>query len=85
MSGEGLLKDAFDYVTPPEAQPGLRAAVTAEQAIGDLPPIDARSAAPVRRAAAWRTPLRPACALRPAAESVGVRMADADLARIRGA
>ena len=43
MSGEGLLKDAFDYVTPPEAKPSLRAAVTAEQAMGDLPPIDARS------------------------------------------
>lgn len=32
----------FRYVAPPPALPGLTAAVTAEQAIGDLPPIDAR-------------------------------------------
>jgi DNA (cytosine-5)-methyltransferase 1 len=43
MSGDGLLGDAFDYVAPPEAKPGLCPAVTAEQAIGDLPSIDART------------------------------------------
>lgn len=43
MSGGGLLQEAFDYVTPPEATPGLCPAVTAEQAMGDLPSIDARS------------------------------------------
>ena len=37
MSGE-----AFDYVAPPEAHTALSPAVTAEQALGDLPPIDAR-------------------------------------------
>jgi DNA (cytosine-5)-methyltransferase 1 len=34
---------ASDYVEPPEALSGLQPAVTAEQAIGDLPPIDARA------------------------------------------
>ena len=43
MNGDGLLQEAFDYVTPPEASPSLCPAVTAEQAMGDLPPIDARS------------------------------------------
>jgi DNA (cytosine-5)-methyltransferase 1 len=43
MNGEGLVADAFDYVAPPGARPGLPLAVTAEQAIGDLPPIDARA------------------------------------------
>ena len=42
MSGEGLLAEAFDYVPPPDAHPGLPPAITAEQALGDLPPIDAR-------------------------------------------
>ena|SRR5258708_2108490 len=37
---EGLFAEAFDYVAPPEARPGLPPAVTAEQAIGDLPPIE---------------------------------------------
>jgi DNA (cytosine-5)-methyltransferase 1 len=43
MNGEGLGDESFDYVTPPETRPGAPAAVTAEQAIGDLPPIDARA------------------------------------------
>ena len=34
--------EAFDYVVPPEAHTALSPAVTAEQALGDLPPIDAR-------------------------------------------
>jgi DNA (cytosine-5)-methyltransferase 1 len=38
----GLLKDAFDYIAPPEAKPSLTPAVTARQALGDLPPINAR-------------------------------------------
>jgi DNA (cytosine-5)-methyltransferase 1 len=38
----GLTSEAFHYVTPPEAMPNLLPAVTAEQAIGDLPVIDAR-------------------------------------------
>jgi DNA (cytosine-5)-methyltransferase 1 len=42
LSGAGLKAEAFDYVAPPEARPGLPPAVTAEQAIGDLPPIHAR-------------------------------------------
>lgn len=44
MNGGGLFAGAFDYVTPPNARPGLPPAITAEQAIGDLPPIDARAA-----------------------------------------
>ena len=43
LSGAGLQSEAFDYVDPPEAAPDLPAAVTAEQAIGDLPRIDARA------------------------------------------
>jgi DNA (cytosine-5)-methyltransferase 1 len=43
LKGAGLEAEAFDYVVPPEARRGLPPAVTAEQAIGDLPPIDARA------------------------------------------
>jgi DNA (cytosine-5)-methyltransferase 1 len=42
MNDAGLKAAAFDYVDPPEARRGLPPAVTAEEAIGDLPPIDAR-------------------------------------------
>lgn len=38
----GHADDAFDYVEPPGARPELTPAITAEQAIGDLPPINAR-------------------------------------------
>lgn len=38
----GLLGEAHDYKEPPVASPKLPPAVTAEQAIGDLPPIYAR-------------------------------------------
>ena len=37
-----LLGDAHAYIPPPEASPKLPPAVTAEEAIGDLPPIYAR-------------------------------------------
>jgi DNA (cytosine-5)-methyltransferase 1 len=40
--GDGLFAGAFDYVPPPNASPDLPEAVKAEQAVGDLPPIDAR-------------------------------------------
>jgi DNA (cytosine-5)-methyltransferase 1 len=43
LSDAGVEAEAFDYIAPPEALPGLPPAVTAEQAIGDLPPIDARA------------------------------------------
>ena len=39
----GLLGEASDYLEPPEARRGLTPAVTAGQAIGDLPAIDARA------------------------------------------
>jgi DNA (cytosine-5)-methyltransferase 1 len=39
----GLFDEAFDYVPPPEATSNLLPAVTAGQAIGDLPSIDARA------------------------------------------
>lgn len=42
LSKEGLFEDAHDYVAPPEATDALRPAVTAAEAIGDLPKIDAR-------------------------------------------
>jgi DNA (cytosine-5)-methyltransferase 1 len=38
----GLFVDAHDYIDPPLANPGLIPAVTAREAIGDLPPILAR-------------------------------------------
>lgn len=38
----GLFSAAHDYIDPPVAKPGLPPAVTAEQALGDLPPIYAR-------------------------------------------
>jgi DNA (cytosine-5)-methyltransferase 1 len=34
--------DAHSYIEPPEAARGLPSAVTAQEAIGDLPPLDAR-------------------------------------------
>lgn len=43
LSEAGIRAGAFDYTEPPEALPALPRAVTAEQAIGDLPPIDARA------------------------------------------
>lgn len=43
LSDEGLFSEAYDYVPPPEAKPSLPPAVSAEQAIGDLPPINARA------------------------------------------
>lgn len=43
LGAGGLFDEAFDYVPPPEAKPDLLPAVTAEQAIGDLPSIDARA------------------------------------------
>jgi DNA (cytosine-5)-methyltransferase 1 len=49
----GLFK-AHDYLEPPAANPKLRPAVTAEDALGDLPPIYARellSAGRIRRGA----------------------------------
>ena len=52
-----LLGDAHAYIPPPAASNELPSAVTAEEAIGDLPPIYAREeleAGP----ATWRTPVR---------------------------
>ena len=43
LSNGGLFAEAHNYVDPPEATNALRPAVTAEQAIGDLPDIDART------------------------------------------
>lgn len=42
LNEAGLKSEAFDYVEPPESQPHLPPAVTAEEAIGDLPSIYAR-------------------------------------------
>lgn len=39
---DGIVGAAHHYVEPPRASPGLRTPVTAEEAIGDLPPIYAR-------------------------------------------
>jgi len=39
----GLLFEAHDYIAPPVARRTLTPAVTAEQALSDLPPIDARA------------------------------------------
>ena len=43
LNNGGHLNDASDYVEPPEASRKLPAAVTARQALGDLPAIDARA------------------------------------------
>lgn len=43
LNDVGLKTNAFGYVEPPEAHQGLLPAITAEQAIGDLPPIYARA------------------------------------------
>jgi DNA (cytosine-5)-methyltransferase 1 len=43
LSGEELFAGAFNYVAPPESRLGLPSAITAEQAIGDLPALDART------------------------------------------
>lgn len=37
-----LVDEAHSYISPPEATPDLPAAVTAEEALADLPPINAR-------------------------------------------
>lgn len=42
LSKGGVFEDAHDYVAPPEATDALPPAVTAAEAIGDLPKIDAR-------------------------------------------
>jgi DNA (cytosine-5)-methyltransferase 1 len=42
LNRSNLLGDPHGYIEPPEASRNLRAAVTAEEAIGDLPPIYAR-------------------------------------------
>jgi DNA (cytosine-5)-methyltransferase 1 len=39
---DGLFTTAHHYIEPPQAKPGQQAAVTAEEALGDLPPIYAR-------------------------------------------
>lgn len=43
LNAGGLAGEASDYLEPPEARPNLRPAVTAKQALGDLPAIDARA------------------------------------------
>ena len=43
LRGMDSLEQAFDYIPPPEAGEHLPPAVTAIEAIGDLPPIDARA------------------------------------------
>ncbi len=42
LSKGGLFEDAHNYVSPPDATEALCPAITAEEAIGDLPKIDAR-------------------------------------------
>jgi DNA (cytosine-5)-methyltransferase 1 len=42
LGNGGLFAEPSRYIDPPKARPHLPPAVTAEQAIGDLPPIDAR-------------------------------------------
>lgn len=43
LNAGGLMGEASDYLDPPEASKTLPGAVTAKQAIGDLPAIDARA------------------------------------------
>jgi DNA (cytosine-5)-methyltransferase 1 len=43
LSAAGLQSQAYDYVEPPEAKRSLPPAVSVQEAIGDLPAIDARA------------------------------------------
>ena len=43
LRGTDVIEEAFDYIPPPEAGEDLPPAITAKEAIGDLPPIDARA------------------------------------------
>ena len=43
LSNGGMCKEAHNYVEPPAATNAMHPAVTAEEAIGDLPEIDARA------------------------------------------
>ena len=43
LSNGGMCKEAHNYVEPPVATNAMHPAVTAEEAIGDLPEIDARA------------------------------------------
>ena len=43
LRGTDTLGVAFDYIPPPPARESLPSAITAIEAIGDLPPIDART------------------------------------------
>ena len=43
LNAGGLTGEASDYLEPPEARHNLPPAITAKQAIGDLPAIDARA------------------------------------------
>ena len=43
LRGTGQPERAYDYIDPPEARRHLPPAITAVDAIGDLPPIDARA------------------------------------------
>lgn len=43
LRGTDAPEQAFDYITPPEPGENLPPAITAREAIGDLPPIDARA------------------------------------------
>ena len=43
LRGTDAPEEAFVYIAPPEADEGLAASPTAAEAIGDLPPIDARA------------------------------------------
>jgi DNA (cytosine-5)-methyltransferase 1 len=42
LNGNSLFRGADCYTEPPAGRPGLRPAITAEEAIGDLPPIYSR-------------------------------------------
>ena len=84
MSGDGLLQEAFDYVTPPEATPSLSSCRDRRTGYGRPAAYRRPVAGPIGRAATWRAAFRPACALRSAPQSVGVRTIYADLARLRG-
>lgn len=43
LKAGGLFDEAFDYIAPPESKPDLPPAITAGEAIGDLPAINARA------------------------------------------
>ena len=85
LRGTDALEEAFDYIPPPEAGEHLPPAVTAVEAIGDLPPIDARAQLRAGKLRRGCPAFRQAPGLGPPAQGLRLCADHADVARLRGA